>query len=115
MDLLVQGLTLSLTGLVVTFASLGLFILIIVLLQRFFGPEQPMEQTASETSSVSLPETMEADLEPETAAAIAIAIEYFRNMEAEASSIGSAFSQGPGAWWQARQYPAEPVRPRQLN
>lgn len=115
MDLLVQGLTLSLTGLVITFASLGLFILIIILLQRFFSPSEQLEAATEKPSSVSLPETMTTELEPETAAAIAIAIEYFRSMEAEASAIGSAFSQGPGAWWQARQYPAEPVRPRQLK
>lgn len=115
MDLLVQGLTLSLAGLVITFASLGLLILIIILLQRFFAPTEPVEETAAKPTSVSLPQTMAPDPASETAAAIAIAIEYYRNLEAEASSIGSAFSQGPGAWWYTRQFPTEPVRPRQMK
>ena len=115
MDLITQGLTLSLTGIVVTFASLGLFILIIILLQKFFPSEEAEPSTSIEGGSVALPEATGIDLDQGTAAAIAIAISHFQSLESEASGIGSALVQGPGPWWRARQYPAEPIRPRQTN
>jgi sodium pump decarboxylase gamma subunit len=115
MDLITQGLTLSLTGIVVTFASLGLFILIIILLQKFFPSEEAEATASTEGMSATLPSMAATDLDQETAAAIAIAIAHFQSLETEASGIGSALVEGPGPWWHARQYPAEPIRPRQTN
>ncbi|MFP3854121.1 MAG: OadG family transporter subunit [Anaerolineales bacterium] len=116
MDLLLQGLTLSITGILVTFSSLGLLILIIIGLQRLFPAEEDLMAGAESTTSVSLPDTMSpTDLDPEVAAAIAIAVEHFRAMEYEVSGIGSSLEQGPGAWWHARQFPAVPSRPRNVD
>ena len=116
MDLLLQGLTLSVAGLLVTFTSLGLLILIIIGLQRLFPPEGDLMAGAEKATSASLPDTMSpTDLDPEVAAAIAIAIEHFRALEYEVGGIGSSLEQGPGAWWQARQFPAVPNQPRNMD
>lgn len=107
---MLQGLSLSLTGIVVTFASLGLFILIIVLLQRFFGARQDDQPTAKPTGSVSLPDSMSRQIDEEVVVAIAIAINHFRSLDAGAGDLGASLEQGPGPWWSARQFPSTPPR-----
>ena len=110
MDLIMQGLTLSLTGIVITFASLGLFILIIVLLQRFFGIQEEPKTSEARTGPASLPESMDNEMDHEVAAAIAIAIDHFRSLESGSDGIGTSLAQGPGPWWSTRQFPAIPQR-----
>jgi Na+-transporting methylmalonyl-CoA/oxaloacetate decarboxylase gamma subunit len=110
MDLILQGLSLSLTGIVITFASLGLFILIIIVLQRLFGAKRPAQADSQSQGSAALPATMEVGSDSQVAAAIAVALEHFRAAETASDQTGSTLTQGRGAWWQSRQVQAPPVR-----
>lgn len=101
MDLLVQGLTLSLTGLAITFAALGLLILIILLLNRVFAaPHAPSVDTRPNGRRGSQPTS--AALEPATVAAIAAALERANSTAHGGSALGAALTEGPGRWWRPR-------------
>ncbi len=98
MDPLTQGLALSLTGLAVTFASLGLFILIISLLQRFFGAETTSTVQPDRESGEGRGGAFGREDE-EIAAAIAVALEYWRSQQSARSDLGDVLVAGRGPWW----------------
>jgi Na+-transporting methylmalonyl-CoA/oxaloacetate decarboxylase gamma subunit len=111
MDLLQQGLQLSLVGIAVTFSALGLLILIIVLLQRFFN-EPPASAGGARQNKAGETDVMGYDASPpdaEIAAAIAIAIEHFSGLQAESAGLGTALAHGPGPWWHRQQLPNPPT------
>ncbi len=92
-ELLVQGLEISVLGMGLTFAALGLLILAMVLLERLFreGDEEKVGSTA-----VSLPPE---PIEEEIAAAIAAAITHW---QAEETAVLGANLQKPHSpWWRA--------------
>lgn len=109
MDLLAQGLALSLMGMAITFAALGLLILIIALLQRFFGAE------GSARAAVEAQEPAGGELDPEVAAAIAIAVERIRLAERQGAHLGEAFSEGRGPWWHIDKMVVPPNARRARN
>lgn len=89
MNLLNQGLTLSLWGLSLTFGALGLFILTMQVLKMIF-PAQPPPAP---------PPAPEAAVPPEVVAAIAIALAHVQTEAALPSTLGEALEAGRGAWW----------------
>lgn len=115
MNLYLQGLTLSLMGLIVTFASLGLFILIIVLLQRIFSPASPAETGVDRphptAGAASLPGGGTNDAQRVAAIAVAVALAGERDLP---GGLGAALTEGPGRWWgQQDDLPsAQEPRPR---
>lgn len=100
MDIILQGLQLSLVGIAVTFSALGLFILVILLLQRLFGREMTRDEAAKPSQPEPLPSR-----ETEIAAAIALALNHA--LAHEDAALGQALTKGRGPWW-ARQQMLEP-------
>jgi sodium pump decarboxylase gamma subunit len=94
-----EGLSLSLSGITVTFAALALLILIISLLERLFrkrtmtdGKEEPEERVIGSTLARDT-------TEEEVVAAIAVALSYLRSLDVGQSGLGNALEDGRGAWW----------------
>lgn len=98
---ILQGLNLSFLGLLFTFLALGVFILIMVILLRVFPykPEVEMETESEEAAPVEEAASMMVVgcENEEVAAAIAVAIGYFR-ARGEVT-LGANLSAGRGPWW----------------
>jgi sodium pump decarboxylase gamma subunit len=94
-----QGLTLSVLGMSLTFAGLGLLILAMIVLERLFRTRRLIpDKPASPEKPVA--STLARDTEDEEiAAAIAVALAHFRSLDICQSGLGTALEAGPGAWW----------------
>lgn len=110
-DLLLQGLTLSALGLGLTFAALGLFVLVILGLQRVFAARPALAKPEAPTpAGAALARDSEAE---EIAAAICIALSHLRALEICESGLGDALEAGRGPWWRpADGAPPAPLRSR---
>lgn len=102
-DLLIQGLEISFLGMGLTFAALGILILTMILLERGFRPKQAAVVAPSAAAPAA-----EADAEglqdEEVAAAIGVALAYFRHKQAKGrASLGETLTAGRGGWWAAGQ------------
>jgi len=100
-----QGLSISIIGLLITFFALGVFILLMIVLQRIFPPKP---ETQEEAEKVELVVQIELDQAPsqmdeagEVAAAIAAAVSYFQ--AANQPSLGANLEGGRGRWWAANR------------
>jgi sodium pump decarboxylase gamma subunit len=109
-----QGLILSVVGIGLTFLALGILILVMVLLDRFFRDEkkagsdqiEPAEKVAIDSLS---PDTVEE----EVVAAIAVALAQLHCLELGQAGLGSTLEKAPSRWWQtgrAQQSPADALR-----
>ena len=96
-----QGLVLSAIGLVLTFATLGLMVVPIWLVNRYQEAHPPKEEPAKVESDepVACEEPEPAVSEAEVAAAIAASIMATRRQETSPSGLGAALELGPGRWW----------------
>ena len=98
-NLVWQGLTLTVLGMGLTFAALGILILAMIVLERLFRTRRliPNKPPSSEKPAAG---TLARDTEDEEiAAAIVIALAHFRSLDICRSGLGSALEAGPGAWW----------------
>jgi sodium pump decarboxylase gamma subunit len=121
LDPILQGLNLSILGLFFTFSALGIFILIMVILKRVypFKPEAEGNEEGEGAGEEGSQPGVEAVTisaagceDEEIAAAIAVAIQYFRSRREE--SLGANLLSGRGRWWAtnrlaARQGPQNKV------
>lgn len=99
-----QGLEVSLLGLGITFLALGVFILIMVVLQKFFpGKEEAAEEQPAEEAVVAV-EIADASEEGAIIAAIAAAVAYARR--SGRGRLGETLAQARGNWWAARRMEA---------
>jgi Na+-transporting methylmalonyl-CoA/oxaloacetate decarboxylase gamma subunit len=98
-DLLIRGLEISLIGMGLTFAALGLLIGTMVLLERLF---RPASATVEKRPRLPPSPTREVSEEEEIAAAIAIALAYFERGESEGNSLGATLELGRSQWWGRR-------------
>ncbi len=98
MNPIIQGLYVSVVGIVVLFITATIFYFVIVGLRRLF-PEKAEPETAAEPESepVALTETSSED--DEIAAVIAVAIQHSR-LRVQ-SGLGNALQQGRSSWWSA--------------
>ncbi|RME74371.1 MAG: hypothetical protein D6784_10095 [Chloroflexi bacterium] len=106
MNLYLQGLTLSVFGMGLTFLALGLLIVAMIALERFFRDGEPAEE-----EEVPVEEAVPQDDEAEIAAVIAVALNYWRSKSQ--SSLGAGLEAGYSPWWtvgRARQNPAEALQ-----
>ena len=105
-NIYLQGLSVSLIGLFVTFLSLGVFILIMVGLQRIFPyrEEVEVEEGGEEAEALTMIQVEDADEEGAVAAAIAAALSYFSARNE--SQLGECLKQGRSAWWASRRMEA---------
>lgn len=107
MPLLGQGLIISLAGLTLTFAALGMLILIIIALEKLFpvraiGGNEPAREGAASIESGD-------DINSEIAAAIAVALAVLQRGENDRNVLGGTLTAGRGRWWDpgvARDHPA---------
>jgi sodium pump decarboxylase gamma subunit len=107
-----QGLEVSLLGLIITFLALGVFILVMVVLQRIFPPQGEEEgkepETAEEAPVLLSVNSADESEEGAVAAAIAAALSYYRS--AGRTQLGGSLIEGRGAWWVSRRSEARQGR-----
>ena len=86
-------------GMAVLFAAMALLILVIILLRRLFPPLQsvPKEQKPDAIETIEGPVRVSEN--EEVAAAIAVALAYFRSLEMGHAGLGTALEAGRGPWW----------------
>jgi len=96
-EVMLQGLGLSVIGMGLTFAALGLVIVVMILLQRLFSPLPASDQPEmGETLLVSTPAH---GTEDEIVAAIAAALAYLGALRIGGAGLGSALESQRGRWW----------------
>jgi hypothetical protein len=101
MNSTLEGLQVSVLSLLITFLALGVFILVMVILQRLFPP--PAEELVEEAGpALEEPLALEVTSPDESeegavAAAIAAAIAYFQLENRD--QLGGSLREGRGAWW----------------
>jgi len=91
---MLQGLTLSITGLMITFLVLGLFILVMIQLQRLF-PVKNVEETADEEPPTII-QTGKDDNEAVVAAIMAV--NYLSTYTT--TRLGEKLQSGHSSWWE---------------
>lgn len=99
MNHIFQGLNLSITGISLTFAALGLLILAMILLERLSRkrPLVPDEREIEETTVVS---TLARDPEDEEiVAAIAVTLAHLRSLDVSRSGLGAVLESEHSPWW----------------
>jgi Na+-transporting methylmalonyl-CoA/oxaloacetate decarboxylase gamma subunit len=106
---IMQGLSISIIGLLITFFALGVFILLMIVLQRLFPPKaKAREEEAEHAEPVIQIELDQAsshmDRDREVAAAIAAAVSYFQAVNQP--SLGANLEGGRGRWWAANRLAA---------
>lgn len=94
-ELIWQGLQVSVLGMGLTFAALGLLILTMMVLERLFRVRE--EADSAEVAAVSTAE------EDEVAVAIAVALNHLQARDQDTSDLGAKLEAGRGAWWQKSQ------------
>ncbi|WP_322509672.1 OadG family transporter subunit [Anaerolinea sp.] len=101
-----QGLTVSVLGILITFIALGVFILIMIVLQRLF-PYREEEEEQAETAQIETRQPAEetaVSQDGEIVAAIAAAVAYLR-LRAN-PQLGNSFQEGRSRWWFSRRLEA---------
>jgi sodium pump decarboxylase gamma subunit len=102
---IMQGLSISIVGLLITFTALGIFILIMIVLQRIFPPKPQKEEEENGPESVieiyQRQDTYQADNDQAVIAAISAAISHFQTNKK--SNLGANLIGGHGRWWVAGQ------------
>jgi len=100
-----QGLNISIVGLLITFFALGLFILIMIALQRIFPPKpQEGEEENGPEAVIEIEPTQDSlhsDKEQAVVAVIAAAISYIQGKKQ--SALGTNLAAGHGRWWVPNQ------------
>jgi Na+-transporting methylmalonyl-CoA/oxaloacetate decarboxylase gamma subunit len=110
---LLAGLSISVSGIIITFMALGLFILVIVILQKLFpgtnggdngnGSSDPVLAIVEETPQVQVSTQSEED--EDLPVVIAAAISHFR-AKAQ-SSLGTSLNEGKSGWWSSNRMSAK--------
>ncbi len=112
MNVYLQGLSISIMGILITFFALGIFILIMIVLQRIFPPQN--EEEVAEVEPENVGESVIVRMEDEqtegaVVAAIAAALSYFKAQE-KSASLGDALREGHSSWWVSRRAEANTVK-----
>ena len=107
-----QGLTISVVGILITFFSLGVFILIMVLLQRIFpAAAKQVEEAEEDQAAMQVELDQEGEIIGEDQAAVAaimVAIKYFQTESQPV--LGINLEAGRGRWWTSnRMIARQPV------
>jgi Na+-transporting methylmalonyl-CoA/oxaloacetate decarboxylase gamma subunit len=95
MEVIDQGLQVSIYGIVITFLALGVLILVVTLLQAIF-PSRLQEKETIEMKSEPLVEGSEEEQDSRLVALTA-AWWYWQNKKS--SSLGKQLEKGPGKRW----------------
>lgn len=100
---ILQGLTITVVGLLLAFLAMSLFILTMVVLKKLFPYREEAEEAESEGEEAPVM-SAQSDAEGEVIAAIAVALSQMR--AAGQSETGSALLAGRGTWWVANRMAA---------
>ncbi len=100
MDAIWQGLGLSVLGMGLTFAALGLLILARFLLERIFRTRRLIPEERSSEEMPAANSLARDTQEEEIAVAIAVALAHLRSLDLCRSGLGEALEAGPGRWGQ---------------
>jgi sodium pump decarboxylase gamma subunit len=96
---IVQGLEISLIGIVVIFLTMGILVLVIALLERLFR-ERPQEPQPKLTEPATSPvEALQSDEDERVVVAIAAALTHLRSLGMARSGLGDDLASGPSTWW----------------
>lgn len=113
-NVIVQGLILSVIGISLTFLALGILILVMVLLDRFFSDRKEADSVETKPAEKAAASSLVRDAaEEEAVAAITVALAQLRSLELCQAGLGSTLEQAPGGWWhrgRAQQSPADALR-----
>ena len=99
MNNILQGLVISLFGILITFAALGLMILLMVFLREFFKsspPEGELELGSLEDRTSKKP--VQEDLRKK-AAGIAVAVVALKSKKQPRYGLGERLETPKGGWW----------------
>jgi hypothetical protein len=105
---MMQGLSISVVGIIITFFSLGVFILIMIVLQRIFPAKVKNKKEVEEI--VPAVENMldqgyrVEEEEQAIVAAIMVAIDHFETTSQPA--LGTNLEAGRGRWWMTNRISA---------
>ena len=101
MDNIQTGLMVSAIGLIVTFSALGVFIGVIVLLQKLFPPKPQAKISAVEQPFMAISDvSKESDDSDEALVAVLAAAAYLRSRRS--GQLGSTLLAGPGPYRTSR-------------
>ena len=109
MNPILQGLTISISGIIITFLALGLFILVMVVLQKLFPAESETPAGSVAEKKTIIESSTANDEEGEVVAAIAAAVAYFKQSFDQSVDLGNSLSEGRGTWWMVRRINANPT------
>lgn len=98
-DVMWQGLGLSVMGMGLTFAALALIVLVMVVLQRLFSPQQPALDGSETKEALTVRTPAQATEEEEVVAAIATALAHFGWPGTDGGQLGTALEVQRGRWW----------------
>ena len=98
-DLLQQGLILSAFGMGLTFAGLGLLVVLMIVLARVFRTRK-LVPDAVPTDAPKSASLARDTRDEETIAAIATALTYLRGLDVSQGHIGTSLEKGHGRWWE---------------
>lgn len=91
MSSLLEGLRLSLAGILITFLYFGLLILVMVLLREIFKvPSQDKKPDKLNTDQ---------DIDRMKAAGIAVVVAIKKSKKQSGASLGEVLENPPGRWW----------------
>jgi Na+-transporting methylmalonyl-CoA/oxaloacetate decarboxylase gamma subunit len=111
-----QGVQISITGLTITFLALGVFILVMLVLQKLFPPKPQAGDDDEDYGQVIEEPTPGNDngvKELEIAAAISAAVSYFQSRGQ--SQLGKTLQEGRGAWWMSNRLSSRQSPGKQTN
>jgi Na+-transporting methylmalonyl-CoA/oxaloacetate decarboxylase gamma subunit len=91
LSIILQGLGLSLAGILITFVYFGLLILVMVLLREIF--KAPPQEIKSDKQKKA------RDIERMKAAGIAVAVAMLKSQKEPGLSLGQVLETPPGRWW----------------
>ncbi len=105
-NIFLDGISIAVSGLIITFLSLALFSVIISVLGKIFKEKEPIAETSIEgpesvTESVASIVSENDDLP----VVIATAISYFHARSQ--SSLGVSLEEGKSGWWAANRVKAQ--------
>ena len=109
MNPLLQGLQISISGIIITFTALALFILVMVVLQKIYPAESEKAKGEAEPEKKMIVEGVaESEDEGAIVAAIAAALSQLQEPFAQSESLGTLLDEGRGTWWMVKRIKANP-------
>lgn len=94
-----EGLGLSLTGISVTFAALGLVVVVMLVLDRIFRARPPVSDEKEPEEKPPASALARDTEDEEIVAAIAVALSHLRLLDIRRSGLGATLEDEHGSWW----------------